>query len=278
MQVKIKQLNTKWIYVGALSAVLLILLTVALCLPREKEHPHLQVIPTTTSSTEATLPTIEKNPYGPWDFQYDGKYLTCLAGQSVLGIDVSSHQQEVDWKQVADAGIRFVMLRVGYRGYETGEIQPDAMAQKNYLGAKQAGLKIGAYFFSQAVSESEAIEEAEFVLTSIKDWQLDMPVVYDWEYIDAEARTGQMDARAVTDYTLAFCRRIETAGYQPMIYFNRHQAQDFLYLEELTDYPFWLAMYSDRMTYPNKVDMWQYTDQGRVPGVEGNVDINLLLP
>lgn len=265
-------------WTGALGLVLLVLLAVALCLPREEKHPQLQMIPTTTQSTEPTLPPLEKNPYGPWDFQYDGTYLTCLAGQSVLGIDVSSHQQTVDWQQVADAGIRFVMLRIGYRGYESGEIQPDELVQENYRGAKAAGLRLGAYFFSQAVSTREALEEADYLLSAIEDWELDMPVVYDWEYIDAEARTGQLDARTVTDCTLAFCQRIEAAGYQPMVYFNRHQAQDFLYLEELARYPFWLALYSDRMTYPHKVDMWQYTDQGRVPGIEGNVDINLLLP
>lgn len=278
MPVETKKPNTLLLWAGALGLALIALVVIALCLPQKAEQPQLQTTQTTTETTQVTLPPPQANPYGPMDFQYDGKYLTCLAGESVLGIDVSSHQQTVDWQQVADAGIRFVMLRVGYRGYESGELQADALVQENYLGAKAAGLQVGAYFFSQALSTEEALEEAEYLLSAIRDWELDMPVVYDWEYIDTEARTGNSDARTVTDCTIAFCQAVEAAGYQPMVYFNRHHAQEYLYLEELTRYPFWLALYSDRMTYPYQVDMWQYTSQGHVPGIEGDVDINLLLP
>lgn len=277
MQVKTKPTKHQ-LWIGALGLVLLAMLVLAVCLPRQSEETPSQTTATTAEPTQATLPPPDANPYGPTDFQYDGRYLTCLAGKSVLGIDVSSHQEAVDWQAVADAGIRFVMLRVGYRGYETGNIQADALAQENYLGARAAGLQVGAYFFSQAVSAREALDEADFLLDAIRDWELEMPVVYDWEYIDQDARTGNLDARTVTDCTLAFCQAIEDAGYQPMVYFNRHQAQDFLCLEELTRYPFWLALYSDRMTYPYKVDMWQYTSEGSVPGISGDVDINLFFP
>ena len=115
------------------------------------------------------------------------------------------------------------------------------------------------------------------MLNAISEWELTLPVVYDWEYISWDARTGAVDKRTVTDCTIAFCETVKEQGYTPMVYFNRHQAQDFLYLEELTDYPFWLALYSDRMTYPYRVQMWQYTQTGRVPGIEGDVDINLWL-
>lgn len=276
MPVKTKRPNLLQLWAGALGLVLLVLLVLAVRLPRPVEEP--QPSKTSGETTQATLPPPEANPYGPLDFQYDGKYLTCLAGESVLGIDVSSHQEQIDWQAVADAGVQFVMLRVGYRGYEQGIIQADALAQENYLGAKAAGLQVGAYFFSQAVSTQEALEEADFLLDAIQDWELDMPVVYDWEYIDQDARTGSLDARTVTDCTVAFCQAVEDAGYQPMVYFNRHQAQNYLHLEELTQYPFWLAMYSDRMTYPYKINMWQYTSQGSVPGILGNVDINLFFP
>lgn len=269
----------KVLLIGILVLVLVVLLVVAICLPRASDPGGTAPSQTSAATTgEPTLPPPEANPYGPTDFQYAGRYLTCLAGESVLGIDVSAHQQTVDWQAVAQAGIRFVMIRVGYRGYESGALEEDPYAQANYLGAKQAGLQVGAYFFSQATSEHEAREEAAFLLHAIEGWELDMPVVYDWEYISDEARTGGLDARTVTDCTRAFCQAVEAAGYAPMIYFNRHQAMEFLYLEELVDYPFWLALYSDRMTYPYKVEMWQYTETGRVPGVEGNVDINLWLP
>ena len=112
----------------------------------------------------------------------------------------------------------------------------------------------------------------------IKNWQLDMPLVYDWEFISEESRTGFVDARLLTDCTLAFCRTVESADRKAMVYFNPTQSNTLLYLEELLQYPFWLAMYQDTMDYPHKVDMWQYTRKGRVPGIEGDVDINLYFP
>ena len=259
--------------IWALSGLLAVLLVVAALIPRGGAPE--ETAPEPTETTEATLPPPEANPYGPLDFQYDGKYLSCLAGESVTGIDVSAHQQTVDWEKVAAAGVKFAMIRVGYRGYETGNLVEDPYAQDNYAGAKKAGLQVGAYLFSQAISVEEALEEADFLLEKTENWELDLPVVYDWEYISKEARTGSADARLVTDCTKAFCDRVAAAGRQPMVYFNRHQAQDLLFLEELTQYPFWLAMYTDRMTYPYKVDMWQYTCEGSVPGIDGNVDINV---
>ena len=263
---------------AALAVVLVALVVLAFGL-FGGQSPHTATLPALDDeATEPTLPPPEANLYGPTDFQYDGNYLTCLAGESVLGIDVSAHQQQVDWEKVADAGIEFVMIRVGYRGYKVGTIKMDPYAQSNYEGAKAAGLKIGVYFFSQAISTGEVIEEAQWLLSAIRDWELDMPVVYDWEYVSDAARTADMTPRKLTNYTKVFCGMVKNAGYQPMVYFNRHHAKDMLYLEELTDYPFWLAMYQDRMTYPYKVRMWQYTSEGSVPGIEGHVDINLWFP
>lgn len=224
------------------------------------------------------LPPPEPNPYSPEDFRYEGTFMTCTAATSIPGIDVSAHQQTVDFQAVADAGVQFVMIRVGYRGYETGDLLLDSYAQENYRNAKAAGLKVGAYFFSQATSVREALEEAVFFLHAIRDWALDMPVVYDWEYVSTEARTGSIDPRTVTDCTLAFCNAVAKQGYRPMVYFNPHQAREFLYLEELTQYPFWLAMYTDQMDYAYRVDMWQYSDAGNIPGIDGPVDLNLYFP
>ena len=259
-------------------AILLVILLIVFCLLRGAEEPAQATTGETQLATEPTLPPPEANPYGPTDFQYDGRYLTCIAGASRLGIDVSAYQNEIDWTAVAEAGIRFVMIRVGYRGYETGELVMDEFAQQNYQGARAAGLDVGVYLFAQAISVEEAREEAEFLLDAIEGWEVALPVVYDWEYISEDARTGAVDKRMVTDCTVAFCEAVQKKDYTPMVYFNRHQAQDYLYLEELTDYPFWLAMYSDRMTYPYRVQMWQYTQTGRVPGIQGDVDINLWLP
>ena len=233
--------------------------------------------PETTEETEPTLPPPEANPYGPNDFQYNERnYLTCTAGEYMNGIDVSSYQGNVDWQKVKDAGVEFAMIRVGLRGYGTGKIVEDPNARANLDGATAAGVKIGVYIFSQALNPEEAAEEAAFLLDIIKDYDITMPVVYDWEQVGVEdARTANMDAEALTASTLEFCRIIEEAGYQPMVYFNRHQAKYLLDLSQLTDYPFWLAAYTDRMRYAYKVQMWQYTDSGRVPGIEGSVDMNI---
>lgn len=267
--------------ITALSIVLAVLLLLAVLLPpRVQDDPQQTTVETTTvppTTAEPTVPPPEAGIYGPTDFQFDGDYLTCLSGESILGIDVSEHQREVDWKQVKAAGIEFVIIRVGFRGYETGLVKPDKRALEYYQGALDAGLDIGVYFFSQATTPEEAVEEAKFVLDFTAGWDLKYPVVYDWEYISATARTANVDRRMLTDCSIAFCEEIRSAGRSPMVYFNRLQGNTMLYLYELEDYPFWLAMYSYRMTYPYKVEMWQYTNEGSVPGIEGNVDINLWL-
>ncbi len=272
---KTRQRKELWMGVAVLSGVLVLLLVVALSLAGTETLSPETEPPQTEVPVPTTLPPPEANPYGPMDFQYEGKYLTCIAGESTLGIDVSVHQREIDWEQVAASPVEFVILRLGYRGYESGLVQLDSYAKDNYKGAKAAGLKVGVYFFSQALNKWEAIEEAKFVLEEIRDWELDLPIVYDWEYVGEHARTAGMDARQVTDCTLAFCRTLEAADREVMIYFNSHQAEEHLIIEEVTDYPFWLAMYTDRMTYDYKVQMWQYTDSGQVPGIQGNVDLNL---
>ena len=241
--------------------------------PPETQPPVTTTVPT---APPTTLPPPDPNIFDPADFEYgqDG-YLTCTAGEYMLGIDVSSFQGMVDWQQVADAGIEFVIIRAGGRGYGEGTLYEDSMAQINYQGARAAGLKIGAYFFSQAISPEEAVEEAEYLLELTKDWQLDMPLVYDWEFVNHQARTAWVHRQTLTDCMLSFCDRVTEAGKEAMIYFNPSQSRRRFYIEQITDYPFWLAMYSDWMTYPYKIDMWQYTCEGSVPGIEGNVDINL---
>ena len=229
-------------------------------------------------TTEATLPPPEANPIGLGDFYMDGNYLSCLTTPSVLGIDVSVWQKSIDWPKVKEAGIEFAMIRAGWRGSEQGVLAEDTYAQDNYQGATAAGIKVGAYFFSQAISVEEAEEEARYLLDIIKDWNVEMPIVFDWEYIDETSRTAKVDARTLTDCTKAFCDIIANAGYQPMVYFNANHSYDRIYIRELTEYPFWLARYDTVLDYPYKVDMWQYTETGSVPGISGNVDINLFFP
>lgn len=255
-----------WVIAGILAAALL-LTAVLLLLDREDPQPQETTAPTTT---EATIPAME--------FAYENGYLTCLTTPSVLGIDVSVHQGQIDWAQVKAAGVDFVMIRVAYRGSVEGLLVPDEMAQQNYAGAKAAGLQVGAYIFTQAISVAESIEDALYALDMVKDWELDMPLVYDWEIIEDHYRNAQVDMRTATDMAKAFCKAVEEAGYEAMVYFNPTQAQQNIYIEELTNYGLWLAHYTDQFSYPREVDMWQYTCAGAVPGIEGDVDIDLYFP
>lgn len=234
-------------------------------------------VPTEPEQIEPTLPPPEPNPYGPNDFQYNRKnFLECTEARTLTGIDVSSYQGSPDWQAVREYGVDFAIIRVGLRGYGTGKLKEDPTARDNLKGAAQAGLKVGVYIFSQAITVEEAAEEAHFLLDIITDYDITMPVVFDWEQVGVEdARTNNMDKETLTACTAEFCRIIEEAGYEPMVYFNRHQGTYLLDLAELTDYPFWLAAYTDRMRYQNKFMIWQYTDSGRIPGIEGNVDMNL---
>lgn len=229
---------------------------------------------------EPTLPPPDPNPYGSLDFQYDeNNYLKLMEGDSVTGIDVSSYQGKIDFEAVKASGVDFVIIRLAYRGYETGRIVFDKMAFDNLEGAAAAGLDIGVYFFSQAITPEEAEEEAYFVLEAIKDYDLTMPIVYDWESVsDPDARTADMDRETLTKCCKAFLETVHGAGYRAMLYFNRRQAQYHMDISFLKDYEFWLAAYTDRMEFPYKINMWQYTNTGRVPGIEGDVDINVYFP
>jgi len=232
---------------------------------------------TVAPTTQETQPLIPLNPYGPMDFGYNGDYLTCWAGESMTGVDVSFWQGDIDWQQVADSGIEFAIIRLAWRGSEQGLMFADEYAQANYQGATAAGIKVGGYFFSQAINPEEAVEEAQFALDMVKDWDIQMPIIFDWEYIDDVSRTANVDGETLTACTKAFCDTISGAGYESMVYFNPEQAWRKLNLEELVGYEFWLAMYDSTMVYPYKIHMWQYTDQGSVPGIHGPVDLNVYL-
>lgn len=222
-------------------------------------------------------PTIPTNPYEPTDFETEGEFVTCVTGDYRIGIDISAWQEEVDWQQVADAGVDFVILRIAWRGSEKGVLAEDTCFRSHYEGATAAGLDVGCYFFSQAVSPEEAMEEAEYALSILEDRPLQMPLFFDWEELSPNYRTNKMDVRTLTDCVKAFCERVKEAGYEPGIYFNPDLSGRLLYLEELTDYRFWLALYGTEMNYRYKVDLWQYTNTGRVPGIEGDVDLNIHL-
>ena len=236
--------------------------------------------PQSQPESEPTIPP-ETNPYTVKDFQYDqNNYLRCLRQDSYAGVDVSAFQGDIDWTKVKASGIDFAIIRLGYRGYgKAGRMVEDEYAQDNLKEATEVGLPIGAYFFSQALTIEEVDQEIEFMLEILGDYKLDLPIILDWEIPGVEnPRTKNMDAITLTELQRYYCQVMTEKGFQPMVYFNWHQSRTLLKLSELEDYPFWLALYQDRMTYPWHVEMWQYTDQGRVPGIEGNVDLNVYMP
>ena len=222
-------------------------------------------------------PTVAENSYDPDGFYEEGGFKRYRSSDTIasVGVDVSSHQQEIDWELVAANGVEFAMIRVGYRGYTEGEIQPDDYFVQNIEGARAAGLDVGVYFFSQALDEQEAIDEANYVLEQIKDYPLSYPVIFDWEDIQADARTDGMDSVQLTKNAIAFCDTIEQAGYRAGVYFNQRFGYEEFDLESLQDYVFWLAEYNDTPSFSFHFQIWQYCNDGRVDGIKTDVDLNL---
>lgn len=218
------------------------------------------------------------NPYRAEDFVYEDGFMKCLTTESVPGIDVSYYQGDIDWEQVRQSGVEFAFVRLGFRRSSTGTLGEDELAMKNLREARKAGLKVGGYFFSQAISTAEAKEEAEFALKILKGFQLDLPLAYDWETVEGSARTDSMTSETLSKCVKSFCKVVEDAGYDSMVYFNRDLSQTLLDIRQLGGKPVWFAMYHTYPDAPCKPLYWQYTDQGTVPGIEGNVDLNLYLP
>ena len=196
---------------------------------------------------------------------------------STEGIDVSDYNGNIDWKKVNDSGIDFAMIRVGGRGYgEKGEMYTDERALEYINGAKAEGIKVGAYFFSQAVSTEEAIEEADYVKTVLGDIKLDYPVAYDWEIIkDDDARTDSVSASQATECARAFCDRVRELGYTPILYSPSRELYFKYDLSRLADIDIWYCEYANVPTFYYEFSMWQYSATGTIDGIEGAVDLNI---
>jgi len=197
---------------------------------------------------------------------------------SRMGVDVSVHQGEIDWQQVKDAGIDFAMIRVGFRGYRTGALAEDSRFAQNVAGAAAAGLSVGVYFYSQALTEAEAEAEADFVLSRIGGTDVTYPVVYDLEeYAEAPARTDGLSGAQATANALAFCKKVEAAGYLPMVYMNGDWDARMYDASVLSSRLVWYADYTEEPTRSGGFAMWQYTNQGSIPGISSAyVDLDLM--
>ena len=273
----------------AVSVLALILALAALLLtlwpePAPEEPPDLsEEEPITFRFGDRIMTPLEGMPLNPYDragFSLDEKGRVTYeenGRRARTGIDVSTYQQEIDWEAVAADGIDFAILRLGYRGYTEGGLFPDQTFQTNLQGALDAGLDVGVYFFSQAITPQEAEEEADYILSAIEGYNITYPIAFDWEPISPgnNARTDGLDNQVLTQCAAAFCEKIRDAGYRPAVYFNQSLGYLRYDLRELTDYHLWLAEYDTKPDFYYHFDLWQYTHTGRVAGIEGDVDLNL---
>ncbi|MCL2343269.1 MAG: glycoside hydrolase family 25 protein [Firmicutes bacterium] len=226
------------------------------------------------------LPDMPVSALLPSDFSREGDFIRYASSDtvSVQGIDVSFYQKTIDWTQVADAGIQFAIIRAGYRGSSEGVLYEDDCFAQNLQGARDAGLAVGLYFFSQAVTPEEATQEAEFVLSLLSGQSLDLPIFFDWEPVtnqESGARTDNLDGETLTDCALAFRNAIEAAGYDAGVYFNRSLGYFSYDLSRLRSMHFWFSGTGGFSDFYYAHGYWQYSYTAAVPGIEGNVDLNL---
>ena len=195
-------------------------------------------------------------------------------GSGHMGIDVSKWNGNIDWNAVKNSGVSYVIIRCGYRGSTTGALIEDPKFRANIQGAQNAGIKVGVYFFTQAVNEVEAVEEASMVLSLIKGYNISYPV-----FLDVESSNGRADSISVDTRTAvckAFCQTIQNSGYKAGVYANKTWFNEKINTPSLTGYKLWLAQYAATPTYTRtKYDMWQYSSTGKVSGIRGNVDMNI---
>ncbi len=221
---------------------------------------------------------IKRNNYSPDNLIMPGngelQYMQDGQVVSHKGIDVSYHQGDIDWKQVAQDGVEFAFLRVGLRGYGTGKVVIDEQFENNVKGALANGIKVGVYFYSQSVNQEEVLEEARVVLEQIAPYRVTGPVVYDAEKVD-NSRTSSLSPKERTDMAITFCETVKEAGYRPMVYLNLDAAFTMVELERLEAYDKWFAHYGTDMYYPYDYKIWQYSESGTVAGINGNVDLNI---
>ncbi len=205
-----------------------------------------------------------------YNFASDG---SLVVGSGAFGIDVSKWNGTIDWQAVKNSGVNYVIIRCGYRGSSTGALVEDPKFRANIKGASDAGIKVGIYFFSQAVNRNEAVEEASMVLELIKGYKISYPVFLDVE--SSGGRADGIDKNTRTDVIKAFCETIQNSGYTAGVYANKSWLTNKIDAGQLSRYKIWLAQYASTPTYTGRYDMWQYKSTGRVTGISGNVDLNL---
>ena len=232
---------------------------------------------------EKTVPIwneIPRNPYDADAFSYDengfliyddARY-TCR-----VGVDVSKYQGTVDWSAVKESGVDFAILRLGYRGYKNGKLVMDPAFYTNLQGCLDNDIEVGVYFFSQALNYDEGVEEAKYVISALRNYNITYPVVFDWEPYDASvnARTKNITDEQLTQAALGFLETVDNAGWKAMLYGNLTYFYRHFDMSQVGTYPLWLALYSKTYSFYYACDIWQYSSTGSLPGVKGEVDLNI---
>lgn len=202
--------------------------------------------------------------------------LKAFSGKTKAGIDVSKWNGDIDWDKAKNAGVEFAIVRAGYRGSVTGSLVQDIYFDANMKGAAVSGVPVGVYFFTQATNEVEAVEEASAVLSWVREYEITYPIFIDTEGAGGNGRADGLDIDTRTLVCEAFCRTIENAGYQAGIYASRNWYNNNLHTQRLENYYIWLAEYRSVPLYQGYYRMWQYSSKGRIDGINGNVDMNIM--
>ncbi|MDD6559671.1 MAG: glycoside hydrolase family 25 protein [Lactimicrobium massiliense] len=256
--------------------VLIVCAAITSCINREDRYEYDPV-------TDVQMNT-ENREYNMYDmtnlishngiYSYEDDHYT-----SQFGVDVSEHNGTIDWTALKADGVQFAMIRIGYRGYDQGTITEDSAFARNIKGAHDAGIQVGVYFFSQAVSEDEAAQEAKWVIERLHSESIDLPVVYDMEMYSDEtnARGNTTTRQQRTADAAVFLDNIANAGYSPMLYASTGTYDTVFDPQYLTGYPFWVAEYDTVCSYPYTYAMWQYSESGTLNGVSTNVDLDIRL-
>lgn len=267
----------------ALLLALTIILTLAACgqepAAEATVDPHEGMVYVNTGGEDNWIypaENVEAADFSAEDFTTDGNIVTYTGSdyETRLGVDVSFYQGEIDWEAVKAAGIDFAMIRCGYRGSSEGALFEDDMFRANIEGAIAAGLDVGVYFFSQSVGAIEAAEEANYVLGLIADYNITMPVAFDWEPLE-NSRTSDVDTEALTASAEVFCEMIKDAGYEPCVYLYRKIAYYDYDMTGLSSYMLWVGAPGDYPDFYYDHDIWQFSYQSTIDGIAGEVDLNL---
>lgn len=230
--------------------------------------------------------SVEQAEFDPRNFSLDENGRISYNDKTIstaTGVDLSAFQGYIDWEKVACDGIDFVILRAGCRGWgPSGLIYEDDMFNSYYENARAVGLDVGVYFYSQAVTNEEAKNEAEFVLSLIYDKEITYPIAFDWERPDdseseTKARTANINSDQVSEFASVFCKTIKAAGYEPVIYFSCADGYSLFNLEKISDYEFWIAEYDDAPKFYYNYKIWQYSCEGSVDGISQKVDLNICM-